>query len=67
MFHMHPVVAAMLIDRQREIERNIRIRRMLEADDVEDQQPAEPALGTAGMPAVRPIAPRPSGPACEAL
>ena len=70
MFHMHPVVAAMLVDRQREIEHNVRIRRMLEVADSGEQPSAKAASGTGGIASVRPIAPRPAGPAgpaCEAL
>ena len=70
MFHMHPVVAAMLVDRQRELEHNVRIRRLLEASDAEaEPQSTKKTTGT-GIASVRPIASRPSGPggpACEAL
>jgi hypothetical protein len=70
MFDMHPLVAAVMADRQREIERNVRLRRMLEASDSQDHAATKPAIGTGEMPTVRPIARRsagPNGPACEAL
>jgi hypothetical protein len=69
MFHMHPVVAAMLVDRQRELEHNVRIRRLLEPS-TSDEQPSMKAAPASGIASVRPIAPRPTGPAgpaCEAL
>jgi hypothetical protein len=59
-----------LADRQREIEHNIRIRRLLDGPDPHDRLAGKPGSGIAGMPAIRPTAPRPagpSGPACEAL
>jgi hypothetical protein len=69
MFHMHPVVAAMLVDRQRELEHNVRMRRLLEAAE-SDEQPSTKTRTASGIASVRPIAPRPAGPggpACEAL
>jgi len=69
MFHMHPVVAAMLVDRERELEHNVRIRRMLEAAESNEQPSTKPNASN-GIATVRPIAPRPTGPggpACEAL
>jgi hypothetical protein len=62
MFHMHPVVAAVMADRQREIEQRVRVRRLLEASYDADRPAATSNRGPAASAPVRPIAARPAEP-----
>ena len=60
--HMDPAIAAVLADREREIEHNIRVRRQLDARaETQEQRPIKPISGAA-IEAARAMSPRPAGP-----